>query len=158
MGFLIALGLLFGLVIILFWATLDKHNKINPNVQIVDFFNRIIPESDIWSAAAGVLLAIPLAMLAILNSTEHGPYGFLLFVVLPFCCGVFPVLVYGYHAPRSKGNCILVSFISVGLLGLLILGFSVEGALCALGGCPLAFGIALAGASVGYDIQSIPRM
>jgi len=40
-----------------------------------------------------------------------------LFVALPFCLGMFSVLLYSYHSPRDWWTCLNVALAAVGILG-----------------------------------------
>jgi len=62
-----------------------------------------------------LLIGVALALIATVSLKA---YGWGLFVALPFCLGLFSVLLYGYHLPRGYGSCILVSLLSVSLPGL----------------------------------------
>jgi hypothetical protein len=80
-------------------------------------------------------------------------YGWGLFVALPFCLGLFSVLLHGYHRPRSLSSCLGVATFSVALLGALLLALAVEGLVCLAMAAPIALPLALMGGSMGYLIQ-----
>jgi len=63
------------------------------------------------------------------------------------------VLVYSYHEQRSFGECVTVSLVPVGLLGVALLLIAVEGLLCILMAVPVAVPLAFLGGSLGYAIQ-----
>jgi hypothetical protein len=115
---------------------------------------RIIPESNWGSAAIALLMSSVLGVAGVLLSVNVlAMYGWGLFVALPFCLGFFSVLLYGYHRPRSFGNCVGVATLSVVLLGLLLLGLAVEGVICLAMAAPIGLILALMGGSIGYLIQ-----
>ena len=114
----------------------------------------IIPESAVGSAAVALLLTSLLGAAAtILSVTVFAVYGWGLFVALPFCLGLFAVLLYGYHQPRSLGSCILVACLTVILLGAVLIALAFEGAICLLMALPVAGPLAVMGGSVGFCIQ-----
>jgi uncharacterized membrane protein YhaH (DUF805 family) len=114
----------------------------------------LIPRSRLGSAALSILLTpvIGLAFLA-LGTSVVGSYGWSLFVALPFCLGLFAVLLHSYHGPRSFGTCMGVALLPVGLVGLLLLAVAIEGVICLLMAAPLALGLAALGGALGYVIQ-----
>jgi len=75
-------------------------------------------------------------------------------VALPFCLGMFSVMVYSYHAPRDWWNCLNVALLPVGLLGAVLILVAMEGIICILMAAPFALGLAALGGAVGYMIQS----
>jgi len=81
-------------------------------------------------------------------------YGTGLFVAAPFCLGLFSVLVYSYHEPRSVMQCLTVSLVPIGLIGALLLVVAMEGLICILMAAPFALGLAAFGGAVGYGIQA----
>jgi uncharacterized membrane protein YhaH (DUF805 family) len=115
---------------------------------------RIIPESSWGSAAVALLITSVLGGAATLLSVNaFGVYGWGLFVALPFCLGLFSVLLHGYHRPRSLSSCLAVASLSVALLGALLLAFAVEGLVCLAMAAPIALPLAWIGGSMGYVIQ-----
>jgi hypothetical protein len=81
-------------------------------------------------------------------------YGWGLFVALPFCLGLFSVLLYSYHEPRSFGSCMAVSLAPLALLGALLLLVMIEGVICILMAAPFAVALAALGGTLGYAIQA----
>jgi hypothetical protein len=118
------------------------------------FLQRIIPESNWGSAAVALLITSVLGGAATLFSVNKlGMYGWGLFVALPFCLGLFSVLLHGYHRRRRLSSCLAVATFSVALLGALFLAFAVEGLVCLAMAAPIALALALMGGSMGYLIQ-----
>jgi uncharacterized membrane protein YhaH (DUF805 family) len=117
--------------------------------------DRWIPRGGFGAAAVsiGVTIAIG-SMFTVLGTQVLASYGWGLFVALPFCLGLFSVLVYSYHEPRSYGSCMSVSLIPIALLGGVLMIVAIEGLICILMAAPFALGLAALGGMLGYTIQS----
>ena len=89
-----------------------------------------------------------------LGTLVVGAYGWGLFVALPFCLGMFSVLLYSYHAPRDLWTCFNVALLPVGLLGAVLLLVAMEGVICILMAAPFALGLSTLGGMLGYTIQA----
>jgi uncharacterized membrane protein YhaH (DUF805 family) len=123
-----------------------------PGVRPLD---GIIPRSELGSAVLSIVLTTVIGLFFLLLGTKIiGSYGWSLFVALPFCLGLFSVLLYSYHAPRTLWTCFNVSLLPVGVLGVLVLAVAVEGLICILMAAPLALAFAALGAWAGYFIQA----
>jgi hypothetical protein len=121
------------------------------------FFRRVIPESAMGSAALAAFVTVVLGSLAAALGTEVlTRYGWGLFVALPFCLGLFSVLIYGYHGPRNFWSCMGVSLFSVALLGFALLALAIEGAICLAMAAPIGVVLAMIGGALGYFIQRRP--
>jgi uncharacterized membrane protein YhaH (DUF805 family) len=117
--------------------------------------DRIIPRSPLGSAIASIFLTSALGLIFVTFGTMViQAYGWGLFVALPFCLGMFSVLVYSYHAPRSFDNCVALSLLPVGLLGVVLILVAMEGLICVLMAAPFALGLAALGGMLGYTIQA----
>jgi hypothetical protein len=115
----------------------------------------MIPSSPLGSAVLSIFLTTVLGLVFVgLGTVVIGAYGWGLFVALPFCLGMFSVLVYSYHAPRDFGKCLSVALLPVGLLGAVLILVAIEGIICVLMAAPFAVGLAALGGTVGYMIQS----
>ena len=115
----------------------------------------IIPRSLLGSAALSIVLTTAIGLVFVLLGTAMlGAYGWSLFVALPFCLGMFSVLLHSYHGPRDFWTCFNVALLPVGLLGLLLMLVAIEGLICILMAAPLALGLAFLGGSLGYFIQA----
>jgi hypothetical protein len=116
---------------------------------------RWIPRSAIGAAATaiGVTIAIG-SMFTVLGTEVLRSYGWGLFVALPFCLGLFSVLMYSYHEPRSYGSCMSVSLVPIALLGAVLLLAAIEGLICILMAAPFALALAALGGMLGYAIQT----
>ena len=121
------------------------------------FLDRAIPVGEIESAALAVLLTVAVgAAFTALGTLGLAKYGWGLFVALPFCLGLTSVLLYGYHRPRGYASCLLVSTLSVVLLGCALVALAFEGIICVILAAPLALILALIGSTIGYIIQRRP--
>jgi uncharacterized membrane protein YhaH (DUF805 family) len=117
--------------------------------------DRWIPRGEIGAAAAsiGVTIAIG-SMFTVLGTEVLQSYGWGLFVALPFCLGLFSVLVYSYHEPRTYSSCMAVSLMPIALLGAVLLLVMIEGVICILMAAPFALALAALGGMLGYAIQA----
>src|SRR2546423_2504245 len=114
----------------------------------------IIPRSQLGSAILSMVLTTAIGLgFVLLGTAVVGAYGWSLFVALPFCLGLFSVLLHSYHGPRDYGTCIGVSLLPIALLGLVLMAVALEGLICILMAAPLALGLAALGGSLGYYIQ-----
>lgn len=123
-----------------------------PGVRPLD---RVIPRSRVLSAVLSIALTSVIGLLfVLLGTTVAGSYGWSLFVALPFCLGLFAVLLHSYHEPRSRGACLQVSLLPVALLGLGLVAVAIEGLICVVMAAPLALALAALGGLLGYHIQA----
>jgi hypothetical protein len=118
------------------------------------FFDRLIPTGPFGSAAMALLLTIPFFLAGIyLSINVLGQYGWSLFVGLPFCLGLYSVLIYGYHAPRSLGSSIGVAAFAALMLAGALVALALEGFICIAMAAPLMGVLAILGAVIGYVVQ-----
>ncbi|HEY2351405.1 MAG TPA: DUF805 domain-containing protein [Candidatus Acidoferrum sp.] len=123
-----------------------------PSVRPLD---RVIPRGKMASAILSVCVTSVIGLVMMGVSTQVvGSYGWSLFVALPFCMGLFSVLTYSYHEPRSLASCLGVSILPIALVGLVIFAIAVEGLICLLMAAPLALPLALLGGFLGASIQA----
>jgi uncharacterized membrane protein YhaH (DUF805 family) len=116
--------------------------------------DRWIPRTALGSAVLSVGLTTLLGLGFALAGTEViKTYGWGLFVALPFCLGMFAVLLHSYHQPRSFSDCMKVAVLPIIVLGIVLLAVAIEGVICILMAAPLAVILAIAGGSLGYGIQ-----
>jgi uncharacterized membrane protein YhaH (DUF805 family) len=116
---------------------------------------RWIPRSTLGAAAASIGITILIGSLfTLLGTRVLESYGWGLYVALPFCLGLFSVLVYSYHEPRSYGSCMMVSLAPIALIGSVLIVVAIEGLLCILMAAPFALGLAALGGTLGYTIQA----
>jgi len=117
--------------------------------------DRWIPRGALGAAAASIGMTIVIgSMFTVLGTEVLKSYGWGLFVALPFCLGLFSVLVYGYHEPRTYSSCIAVSLVPIVLLGAVLLLVMIEGVICILMAAPFALALAAFGGMLGYAIQA----
>jgi uncharacterized membrane protein YhaH (DUF805 family) len=115
----------------------------------------LIPASRLGSAVLSIFLTCVLGLVFLtLGTLVIGAYGWGVFVALPFCLGMFSVLLYSYHSPRDLGQCMSVALLPVGLLGLVLIFVAMEGVICVLMAAPFALGLAALGGMLGYTIQA----
>jgi uncharacterized membrane protein YhaH (DUF805 family) len=115
----------------------------------------LIPKSKLGSAILSIVLSSVIGLLfVLLGVLVTGAYGWSLFVALPFCLGLFSVLLYSYHTPRGFAECVGVSLLPVVILGGLLLLVAIEGLICVMMAAPIAGALALLGGLLGYRIQA----
>ena len=123
-----------------------------PEVRPLD---GLIPRSLLGSAVLSIVLTSAIGLsFTLLGTAVLGSYGWGLFVALPFCLGLFAVLLHSYHGLRDYGTCMNVALLPVGIVGAVLLVVAIEGLVCILMAAPLAFGLAWLGGSLGYSIQA----
>src|SRR5438445_10223871 len=114
-----------------------------------------IPRGAMAAAATSIGMSIAIgSMFPVLGTEVLQSYGWGLFVALPFCLGLFSVLVYSYHEPRSFGSCMSVALGPIALLGGVLILVAIEGLICILMAAPFALGLAALGGMLGYAIQA----
>ncbi|HVH69948.1 MAG TPA: DUF805 domain-containing protein, partial [Candidatus Dormibacteraeota bacterium] len=117
--------------------------------------DRFIPRTQTGSAALAIAVTAVLGLgFVLLGTIVIGAYGWSLFVALPFCLGMFSVLLYSYHEPRDWWQCLGVALLPVGLVGAALIVVAVEGIICVLMAAPFALVLAALGGSLGYVIQA----
>jgi uncharacterized membrane protein YhaH (DUF805 family) len=117
--------------------------------------NSFIPRSKFGAGAFAILVTALVGLVFTLFSTQAlRMYGMGLFVAAPFCLGMFAVLVYSYHEPRSFVSCLAVSLTPLAILGVVLLVVAIEGLICILMAAPFAVGLAALGGTLGYSIQA----
>jgi hypothetical protein len=115
----------------------------------------VIPHSALGSAVLAIFVTAVLGLGFVgIGTLVIGAYGWGLFVALPFCLGMFAVLLYSYHEPRELGDCIAVSLLPVGIVGVALILVAMEGFICVLMAAPFALGLAALGGVLGYSIQA----
>ena len=135
-------------------AAIPSRQPVDNGSKFGSRFGRLIPQSEFGSAAFGIGITALLAVIeTVISTTGLGQYGWGLFVGIPFFLGLNSTMIYGYHYQRSVAKCLLVSLLSVGLVGLALFGFAVEGIICLAMALPLAIPLALFGGLIGYVLQ-----
>ena len=135
-------------------AAIPTRQSADEELGLPAYVGRLIPESKFGSAIFGIALTALIALLeTVLSANGVGNYGWGLFVGVPFFLGLNSSLISGFHRPRSLSTCLLVSILSVSLVGLALLALAFEGILCLAMAFPLAFVVALLGGFIGFVIQ-----
>jgi hypothetical protein len=115
----------------------------------------MIPRSALGSAVLAIFLTTVLGLVFVgLGTLVIQAYGWGLFVALPFCLGMFSVLLYGYHEPRDLSKCLSVALLPIGILGGVLILVAMEGLICILMAAPFAIALAAVGGMIGYTIQN----
>ena len=123
-----------------------------PGPRLLDAW---IPQGKVGSALLSIAASAAIGLASTLLGTQIvASYGWGLFVGLPFSMGLFAVLIYSYHAPRSYGESLTVALLPVLILAGLLLLVALEGFICILMAAPLALGLAGLGGSLGHAIQA----
>jgi uncharacterized membrane protein YhaH (DUF805 family) len=152
--FLPVLNLLFFLALCLLPSHPQAEREVAP-WPAVRSLDGVIPRSALGSATLAVVAATVIGLIFVLLGTAVvGAYGWSLFVALPFCLGLFAVLLHSYHGPRGFWTCFNVALLPIALLGAVLLVVAIEGLICLLMAAPLALGLAALGGSLGYFIQA----
>ena len=120
---------------------------------LTPWLDRFIPNHSVGSATLGVFLTMLLGLVGMIGSILLGSYGWGLFLGLPFCVGLFSVLIDSYHQARTLGRCLAVAAIAISLLGAAILALAFEGIICLIMAAPIGLVLALMGGAVGYALQ-----
>ena len=115
---------------------------------------RVMPRTGLGSAALAVLVTSVLGIaVTVLAAEILESYGWGLFVGTPFAMGLVAAVLYGFHAPRSAGACVLVALGSAGVAAGLLAGLALEGLICIVMAAPLVAPLAALGGLVGYTLQ-----
>jgi uncharacterized membrane protein YhaH (DUF805 family) len=114
----------------------------------------MIPRSTLGSAVLAIFLTTVLGLLLVrLGTVVIQAYGWGLFVALPFCLGMFSVLLHSYHEPRDLKTCLGVALLPIGILGAVLVLVAMEGVICVLMAAPFAIVLSVIGGMIGYSIQ-----
>jgi uncharacterized membrane protein YhaH (DUF805 family) len=114
----------------------------------------MIPRSALGSAVLAIFLTTVLGLLFVgLGTVVIQAYGWGLFVALPFCLGMFSVLLHSYHEPRDLKTCLGVALLPIGILGAVLVLAAMEGVICVLMAAPFAIVLSVIGGMIGYSIQ-----
>ena len=116
--------------------------------------SKLIPTDPLGSAATGAILTGLVGSLAVyLGVQSIGVYGWGVFVALPFCMGMASVLIHTYHRPQTLASCLLVSVVSVLVVGIVLFALAVEGLICIMMAVPVATPLAMLGGLFGFLLQ-----
>jgi len=152
--FLPFLNLFFFLVLAIIPSSSHKIPSRTLEQRLYETLAKVIPDSELGSAAMGILVTVLLAIVATMFSVQQmGNYGWGLFVGIPFFLGLNSVLVYGFHRPRPLGKCLLVALLSIVLVSIALFAIAVEGLICLIMAAPLAAVVAAFGGFIGFILQ-----
>jgi uncharacterized membrane protein YhaH (DUF805 family) len=116
--------------------------------------SNMIPRSAVGSAVLAIFLTTILGLIFVgMGTVVLQAYGWGLFVALPFCLGMFSVLLHSYHEPRDLRTCLGVALLPIGILGAVLLFVAMEGVICLLMAAPFAIVLSAIGGMIGYTIQ-----
>lgn len=122
------------------------------------FWSRLFPEDIGPSRFRAALVPVPICMTSVfLTATVLRDYGWGIFVGLPFCCGLITSVLHGYSRPRSFGQCLSASSLSLLMSGGACIVFAIEGLVCLLMASPIMFIFMSVGTVLGHSIQHRPR-
>jgi len=122
-----------------------------PHVRPLD---RFIPRGALASSTLSIGITTLIGLVGLsLSTLVIGSYGWSLFIALPFCMGLFAVLLHSYHEPRTFESCLEVSIMPILILAVILLAVAIEGVICLMMAAPIALLLALLGGSVGFAIQ-----
>lgn len=129
----------------------DGPRELNP------LLSRLFPESKSGSLASAVIFTAAIAVLLTWLSVEvFNDYGWGVFVLLPFLCGLISSVLYGVRRPRSRKECMVAATLTMLVLGASVILVAIDGAVCVLMYLPLAIPVSWIGAAVGYSLQRGP--
>lgn len=148
-------NLLFYLVLSLKPSVTTMHREEGAPWPGPRFLDTWVPKSRAGSAlvSIGITAAIGFGF-TLLGTQVIATYGWGLFVGLPFCMGLFAVLMHSYREPRRYSECVAMAVLPVLMLGAILLLVAIEGIICILMAAPIALVIALLGGSLGFVIQA----
>jgi uncharacterized membrane protein YhaH (DUF805 family) len=133
-------------------ADTSKERAPWPHVRPLD---TIIPRGKTAAELLSIGVSTVIGLTSMYVSTlVIGDYGWSLFVAVPFCTGLFAVLTYSYHEPRSLQACLSVCVLPIFLIGLAAVAVAFEGIICVLMAAPIALALAVLGGSLGYVMQA----
>jgi hypothetical protein len=117
--------------------------------------DKFIPRGKLASIMLSIAVTTIIGLVCLFLSTlVIGSYGWSLFIALPFCMGLFAVLLHSYHEPRSIESCLQVAVMPIVILGAILVAIAIEGIICVLMAAPIAMLLALLGGLVGFVVQA----
>jgi hypothetical protein len=109
--------------------------------------------SALWAVTGGALLGL---IATYVSTFADRTYGVTLFLLVPFFVGFLSVLVLEYLQRASLNAALGVSVLSVLLLGVLMIEFAMEGAICLVMALPIALPVAMLGGVIAHAIRHKP--
>ncbi len=111
------------------------------------------PIGRLASALLALLVSVTFGLLfSLLSALALGIYSWSLFAGMPFFMGLIVVLVYGRRQPRRFRENALLAFVAPVLLGVGLLAFDIEGAVCLIMAAPLGGALSIMGGAIGHVI------
>ena len=101
--------------------------------------------------AVALTVAVPAILVAVLLLED---YGFSLFLAVPFAIGMVSTLVFERHYPASLRQSLSVATLALGIVGLCLLVYKIEGLICILMAAPIAVGLCYLGVAVARLTRS----
>jgi uncharacterized membrane protein YhaH (DUF805 family) len=149
-------NLLFFLVLCFYPSRAESPRSLAPPWPHLRPLDQFIPRGILESALLAIGLTTLIGLIfALLGTKILGSYGWSLYVALPFCLGMFSVLLYSYHQSRSWTSCLEVALLPIAIIGMLILAVAVEGLICLAMAAPIALALAALGGGLGFYIQDL---
>jgi len=117
------------------------------------------PQGKIAAALYGILAGVGLAVgLTLLSTLVLGEYGQTLFFVTPGLIGAFTGWSFNRDQDRGLGSTLGVSSLAIGIAGMSLLLFAIEGAICLMMAMPLALTVGLCGGALGRQMARYSRL
>lgn len=101
--------------------------------------------------AIGVTIVISI-LLTLWGIYGFGRYGIALFILTPLFMGASPTILYGNQKGLNFGVCCILGLLTLGIYGLLLILFAIEGLICIIMAFPIAAFLNIAGCAIGYAI------
>jgi Polyketide cyclase / dehydrase and lipid transport len=133
-----------GLVTVLSFAVLIAHSAWRR-----DEFLPMLPAA-LWGAASGAVVGLFATFISTLNEQT---YGLALFILAPVLVGFHSAFALASRERTRVRDAVIVSMFAIILLGTLLIGFALEGAICLLMALPIAIPLAIVGALLGYGLR-----
>ncbi len=105
--------------------------------------------------AAAVIPAIVGTVFVYFVSSVFTNYGWTLFLGTPVVMGFVSTVIFDSKGERGFGICFLVSLLSIGVIGLLIMFVAIEGLICLIMALPFAAPLNATGALIAYVVTRV---
>ena len=117
------------------------------------------PKGKIAAALYGILAGVGLAVgLTLLSTMVLGEYGQMLFFVTPGLIGAFTGWSFNRDQDRGLRQTLGVASLAIGIAGMSLLLFAIEGAICLMMAMPLALTVGLCGGALGRQMARYSRL
>lgn len=113
------------------------------------------PSKSLWTSALwAALLTVPFGLFAVeLATVADRTYGWTLFVLVPVVAGFLATLLLAQRFPVGAADAVMVSVLSVMLLGGALFAVAVEGLICLIMALPIALPLAAIGGYLAFQIH-----